>query len=225
MNKKANTTILILILIVIALLLFNYAKPLGMVSSSDLLECQNGVANKEERDYDCTGCIELTREKIECLNYYGKSVSYDRIGWYSALCEKEWSETEITHRNCLEGSLPSPCIGIDNCCITDESCVMDFGEGYYCIEENMICVKNVECVTSDDCEGKIHIECIGHWECINNECVWVCEEECTNGDVQKYECSDGTLVDWCTCVNSQWSCVDNPVEQCKKPCGGLFSIK
>ena len=32
------------------------------------------------------------------------------------------------------------------------------------------------CTIASDCEGMSHIECVGHWECQNNECVWVCDD-------------------------------------------------
>lgn len=33
----------------------------------------------------------------------------------------------------------------------------------------------VQCSSASDCEGYAHIECVGHWECQSNSCVWICD--------------------------------------------------
>jgi putative hemolysin/rhodanese-related sulfurtransferase len=34
----------------------------------------------------------------------------------------------------------------------------------------------VECAVPDDCEGKVHIMCVGAWECVAGQCEWSCDQ-------------------------------------------------
>ena len=50
-------------------------------------------------------------------------------------------------------------------------------------------------------------------------CPLSCEPAtCIEGELFSYECPDGTLVDWCTCVNNEWDCIDFPEDACLIPC-------
>jgi hypothetical protein len=39
-------------------------------------------------------------------------------------------------------------------------------------------------------------------------------QTCNNGDTKNYKCSDGKYVDWCSCVNREWVCVNSPENGC-----------
>ena len=38
--------------------------------------------------------------------------------------------------------------------------------------------------------------------------------ECKEGETKKYQCPDGTLVDWCVCKDGKWVCVISPEVAC-----------
>lgn len=39
---------------------------------------------------------------------------------------------------------------------------------------NIYLGKSTSCQTAQDCVGLSHVECEGHWECINGQCAWAC---------------------------------------------------
>ncbi|MFH0711414.1 MAG: plastocyanin/azurin family copper-binding protein [Candidatus Aenigmatarchaeota archaeon] len=39
--------------------------------------------------------------------------------------------------------------------------------------------------------------------------------ECNAGDVKKYDCPDGTKVNWCQCVNQRFACIISPDVGCQ----------
>lgn len=43
------------------------------------------------------------------------------------------------------------------------------------------------------------------------------QPECTEGGTKEYECDDGTMVPWCTCVDEEWACTVYPDRQCPEP--------
>ena len=43
-----------------------------------------------------------------------------------------------------------------------------------CLEAEEAEENSGECVIPADCEGRIHIQCVGAWQCINGKCVWSC---------------------------------------------------
>lgn len=44
-----------------------------------------------------------------------------------------------------------------------------------CLEtEDTTNTSEAECVIPSDCEGRIHIQCVGNWQCIYGKCTWQC---------------------------------------------------
>jgi hypothetical protein len=43
---------------------------------------------------------------------------------------------------------------------------------------------------------------------------WVCVEECVSGETMPYICTDGTEVEWCSCVEGKWVCIEEPELEC-----------
>lgn len=38
-------------------------------------------------------------------------------------------------------------------------------------------IEKIECSVPEDCEGKVHILCVGEWKCLTGACSWECAEE------------------------------------------------
>jgi len=73
-----------------------------------------------------------------------------------------------------------------------------------------------ECVTLQDCEGLLHIECEGNWQCENNKCLWVCQIEEPIGECSKdsdciitgcsnHVCASESVVTTCE-VREEYNC-------------------
>jgi len=76
----------------------------------------------------------------------------------------------------------------------------------------------VDCIIANDCEGKPHVATVGYWKCEFNSCNWVTgdiTQVCEEGETKKYLCADGTKVNWCTCVDNSWVCINSPETQCQ----------
>lgn len=43
-----------------------------------------------------------------------------------------------------------------------------------CLEQEPVQNESAECVIPSDCEGRIHIQCVGAWQCIYGKCTWQC---------------------------------------------------
>ncbi len=47
-----------------------------------------------------------------------------------------------------------------------------------CVDQEPLNVSSAaECSTPVDCEGRLHIMCLGNWKCIEGKCVWQCSGE------------------------------------------------
>ncbi|MFH1358420.1 MAG: hypothetical protein ABIH37_00865 [archaeon] len=87
--------------------------------------------------------------------------------------------------------------------------------------KNGACIKNEQCTTDADCPSLCPTCGIGvacpctKYICNNGECVPETITTCVEGSTKKYTCQDGTQVDWCTCSNGNWACVNSPEIKCK----------
>ena len=43
-------------------------------------------------------------------------------------------------------------------------------------------------------------------------------KECNSGETKNHTCQDGTEVDWCSCDNYKWACIDSPEVNCPATC-------
>ncbi len=53
---------------------------------------------------------------------------------------------------------------------------------------------------------------------MNNINFTAISKECNLGETKKHSCPDGTEVDWCTCDNYKWACIDSPENNCPATC-------
>lgn len=90
-----------------------------------------------------------------------------------------------------------------------------WGGGWVCRKEGQSCYSNTSC-----CKGLI---CVQEPPSLLKKCIKPIEPipepeepvpECTEGQVEKYVCPDATEVDWCECVDENWSCIEYPEDQC-----------
>jgi len=73
-----------------------------------------------------------------------------------------------------------------------------------------------ECVDGDEkCEGKYNYVCEnGKW--VNKGLIkGKCGVECVEGEIRYHICPDGSKVEWCSCVNGEFSCIENPEKMCE----------
>ena len=79
------------------------------------------------------------------------------------------------------------------------------------------CCSPKECSNDAVCLPTGHVESSKSktWICIGGK--WV-ENKCAQGEKKYYACPDGSQVEWCTCNDNVWSCINSPENQCK--CAG-----
>jgi len=67
------------------------------------------------------------------------------------------------------------------------------------------------------------VEYCGDGVCSQNESEKTCQIDCgiedikicKQGETVKYTCIDGTETQWCTCLNNEWKCIEEPQNNCQ----------
>lgn len=47
---------------------------------------------------------------------------------------------------------------------------------------------------------------------------------CKEGDIKNFACKNNKQVEWCSCKNEAWSCIDSPENQCKETNYFIFAV-
>ena len=133
-----------------------------------------------------------------------------QVSWCTCTSDYIWSciNSPETQCNCVEegGSYTIGPNAAQKCCkgLTSIGCDRPDGNG--------------NCPTPETCTGATFCTKCGNGQCGPGEnkcnCPQDCEQ-CKQGTIKAYTCSDQTHVNWCTCTEKgTWACINSPETKC-----------
>ena len=159
-------------------------------------------------------------------------VESDEVTLNDSIC----SDDEVKYYTCPNGEqvewchcssglwmcINSPEVGCENFCYSDEDCKQECmgnkRSPCYCNEGGCRCANTLECDKECGAECESDNDCYEDYQCdsgMDGSCK--CKKvnvECNTGEISRYTCSDGTKVEWCSCKNGIWECINSPENSC-----------